>query len=82
MNLRNKDGVFRNGLTKEQRIKIYELFDKVNLSAVCRSVNVKPSVIWSVMRDESPHVDQLKTVIIEAKKQLKKKQNALKTLPI
>lgn len=82
MSLRSKDGIFKNGLTKEQRIKIYELFDQVNLSAVCRSVNVKPSVIWSVMRDESPHIDQLKTVMIEAKKQLKKKQHALKTLPL
>lgn len=72
----------KNGLTKEQVNKAYGLFSKVNLSECCRKAGVNLSTVYNVLRDESPKVDDLKKVIVEANRELKRKERTVNSLPL
>jgi hypothetical protein len=71
-----------NGLTGEQVESARAVLAKVNISEVCRTVNVKRSILENVLRDESPRIDELKKVLVEANRVIKKREHVLKSLPL
>lgn len=77
-----KERVFNNGLTPSKVEGAKALLAQVNVADVCRAVNVKRSVIENVLRDESPRLEDLKKVLIEARKRVRKKERTLKALPV
>jgi len=71
---------YKNGLTQEQVQKAKELLRKVKVRDVCAKVNVKVSTVYNVLRDESPRIEDLKKVLQQAQKELKKKEAVLSSL--
>lgn len=77
-----KKQIQKNGLTPIQVERARDLLKQVNVSEICELKRIKISTIYNVLRDESPHVEQLKTVLIEAKKIIKKKAKTLTDFPV
>lgn len=77
-----KRKTLNNGLTNEQVAKAREVLAKVTVSKICEALGVKRSTLENVLRDQSKEVDVLRKVLIEAKKQIKQQEKAIKALPI
>lgn len=77
-----KVSIQKNGLSSEQVNNARAILKQVNVARICEAQKVKVSTIYNVLRDESPRVEDLKKVLTEANKQIRKKQQVLNALPV
>lgn len=73
---------YSNGLTAQQVKTIRDVLSKVNVSAICRKTGTDRHTIENVLNGKSPQVADLKKILSEAKKQIKKKEKVLNSLPL
>lgn len=67
-------------LTDEKREEIKELFGKVNLSMICKELNVSRTTLWRTLHGKSEKFEELRAVIKKAKIEQRKKKKQLEKL--
>lgn len=72
----------KNGLTENQVTAAKDILRRVNISQCAKIAGVKITTINNVLRDASPHVDDLRKLLVQANKQIQKQQKAIKALPL
>lgn len=73
---------YKNGLTPDKVSAAKELLSQVSIAECARNAGVPVSTVHNVLRDLSPRVDLLSKVLVEANRELKRKQRRASTLPV